>query len=106
MTNQIIINEKEVEAHAGELTTVAQYFQETLLNPADHRSVISANKNAQEAFGDAQKAIARFGLALEQEAGQIQSLNLAFRELDEMMAKLLEQGMRYSTITAVDFIGP
>lgn len=106
MTDQIVINKKEAEAHTEELMTAARYFQEAPLNFMDNRSTISGNKCAQEAYDNGQKAIARFGKALEQEAGQIKSLNLAFQELDEMMAKLLEQGMRYSTITAVDLIGP
>ncbi|MCM1496638.1 MAG: TIGR04197 family type VII secretion effector [Bacteroides sp.] len=102
MAGQIIIKKDEIEEHAEELITVTQYFRETLLNSVDNRSTISANNNAQEAFADSQKALARFGEALEQEAEQIRSLNLTFQELDEMMGKLLEQGMRYPTITTLN----
>lgn len=99
MAVQIIIKEDEIEEHAEELITAARYFQEAPLNSIDNQSTISANENVQEAFTDSQKALARFGEALEQEAEQIRSLNLAFQELDGMMGKLLEQGMRYPTIT-------
>lgn len=89
MSNQIILNAEEIEEHAGDFSTAAQYFNEKPLNPSDNLSDITANGNAQATFKEEQKALAMLGENLDLEAETMRNMNLMFLEYDEMMAKLI-----------------
>ncbi len=96
----IILNEEELNNHADDFSTAAQYFSEAMLIPTDTLSDITANENVQETFSEGQRVLSMLGNNLDLEAETIRSMNQAFQEFDDMVAELYEQGMRYPTITS------
>lgn len=96
----IILKEEEINNHADDFSTAAQYFSEAMLIPTDTLSDITANGNVQDSFSEGQRVLSMLGNNLDLEAETMKSMNQAFQEFDNMMAELYEQGMRYPTITS------
>ncbi len=98
MHENIKVNEISVEYDATLISGIAQYLKEDILCPLDNRTTITANKKGQETFAKAQKVIACFGEAMEKEVLNIRNMGAAFVEYDELMARLIEDGLRYPMI--------
>lgn len=88
MANRIILNEEEIEEHAEDITLASKAFEEKKLTQPVKASTIVAYGNSQEEFKKAQDNITLFGTALAQDADNIRSLNVEFKEFDEMIGEL------------------
>jgi len=94
MADGLKVNAAQVESDAAGISTAAQYFTAVPLVPADSESTITANGKGQAAFNNAQSGIASYGSALDKDAANIRSLNVSFKEFDEMMGQLAISGYR------------
>lgn len=88
----IDIKDGKAEQDASGISSAAKYFSGSSLTPIDSRSTITANQKSQDAFNTAQSGITSFGAALDQDAENIRSLGVAFKEFDEMMGRLSAGG--------------
>jgi len=86
------LDDERISLEANSLAGAAGYFNAKTLGSADTRSTITANGSSKNAFRSAQDNIASFGGALDKEAENIRSLNLAFKEFDAMMGMLARGG--------------
>jgi len=100
MADELNVNEVQVEDDAAGIAGAAQYFQAVPLSSVDNNSTITANGRGQEAYGKAQSNIAAYGSALDQDVANIRSLNVSFKEFDNMMGQLSKNGSRVPTISA------
>lgn len=90
MGNELQINSSDVENSATEISSVAAQFRGTALFPVDDKTTIMANEKCKVAFGQAQNGIESFGNALGEEAQNIRSIHIAFKEFDTMLSKMMK----------------
>lgn len=88
MAESIIVNEEEIEAHAGEIEEAVQGFEEKALSQPIKESTIAAYQNSREEFKMTQDIMVLFCTALNQDVEQIKNLNVAFREFDNRMGSI------------------
>ncbi|MDD3361693.1 MAG: TIGR04197 family type VII secretion effector [Hespellia sp.] len=86
------INSASVEGSAAQIANAANCFQIRNLSSQDSRSKISANANGKRAFQEAQANMQAFAVALDQDAANIRSLNVAFHQYDAMISDMLKNG--------------
>lgn len=92
MAERLQVDRDTVESEAQTIGSAVEYFKSSTLTPTDTRTTLTANEKAKSAFETAQEGIGAFGAALNQEASNIRSLNVAFEEFDSMMGKLSANG--------------
>lgn len=85
MPGTININEATVEGDAAVIANASSAFTSVGLSSTDGESTISANANSQNAYNKAQESIADFGETLNSDVANIRSLNLKFKEFDELI---------------------
>lgn len=96
MGDIIQINPEMVEEDAQTIADLSLYFEENPLESVDTKTTISANKNGKDTYEASQTLIAALGEAMDQEVINIRKLGLAFKEIDETYASLIESGVRCS----------
>jgi type VII secretion effector (TIGR04197 family) len=98
MTGTLQVNQETVESEAVTIANAAKYFEPSMMTPIDTRTTLTANQSAKSAFETAQVSIGAFGELMDQEAANIRSLNVKFKEFDTMMGTLAESGLRAPNI--------
>lgn len=106
MPEEISISSANAESDAQAMAGLSQYLCAAVLIPADSGTTITANGKCHTAFAQSQLELSTFGEALEREAGNIRSVNLAFAEYDELMSTLMASGSRVPVITASSATAP
>lgn len=86
------INSANVEGGAARIASAANCFEKRTLPSKDTRSTISANQKSKSAFQEAQSNMESFAAALDQDAANIRSMNVAFQQYDAMISDMLRNG--------------
>ena len=88
MADRIHIHQGKVNEGARQIGSAAAYLANAPLSSQDTRTTLPANAKSKAAYGRLQERIADLGRNLDQEAGNIRSLNAAFTEFDRMIGQL------------------
>ncbi|MEG0721931.1 MAG: TIGR04197 family type VII secretion effector [Lachnospiraceae bacterium] len=86
------INTASVEGGAARIASAANCFQKRSLSSTDSRTTLSCNEKSKTAFQDAQSNMEAFASALDQDAANIRSLNVAFKQYDAMLSAMMRNG--------------
>lgn len=93
MSKEIKVNQMAVEANVEAISGVNQYLEETALTLADNRTTVTVNSKAQEAYAKSQKVKKCLGNMMQQEVSNIRSLGVMFRQYDNMLSELWQNGL-------------
>lgn len=94
MSGNININSVVASQAATIISNRAVGFVGKNLDPEDNVSTISANQKGKETYRDSQNTFVRFGNALAVDAGNINSLNIEYKEYDAMLSQIIK--MKFS----------
>lgn len=93
MSKEIRVNQAAVEANVEAISGVNQYLEETALTRADNRTTVTVNAKGQETYAKSQKVKKNLGNMMQQEAVNIRSLGVMFRQYDNMLSELWENSI-------------
>lgn len=88
MSDTLQVNSGIVDEAANKINGASQYLTGQGLSSADEKSTITAVNNSSVSFKNSQTLVTSLGATLNQEAENIRSLGVAFKEFDEMMGEL------------------
>ena len=77
------------EAHSDGIKYVTAAFMAQEINLVDNKSSISAIQKGNMAYQSSQNAITKFGGTLSMDADNIRSINIEYKQYDEMIAQVI-----------------
>ena len=89
---ELRINEHVVSQHAGDIKKECYSFEPEVLPARDDQSTIAANAAGMVAFESSQNIFSLHGTHLTADEDNIHSINVKFKEYDEMISSLLQLG--------------
>lgn len=89
---ELKIDDKVVSQYESSIRDDSSCFEPETLSPKDDLSTLTANAAGVVAFDFSQNTLSLYGTHLATDAENIHTLNVKFKEYDEMISTLLQSG--------------